>query len=263
MKKYFEIFRVSILSYFVYRFSFIIWRLRNAFGLIFLYFLWTSIYLQRISILSYTKPELISYILLINMVSSVNLSTRTSDIASDILSGDFMNYLLRPTSFLKYVMTGELVDKIINGLSSLIEIIILILAFKPTLFIQPHLINYVMFLITLIIGAILSFFISILFSFLAFWTTEIWSPRFIYQILVSMLAGSFFPLDILSKKIYEILLLTPFPYLIFLPTRIYIKGFSSDLIQPIVISIIWCFILYKIVQIVWRRGLITYGAHGR
>ncbi len=263
MKKYLQIMYVSIVHVFTYRLSFLLWRLRNVFNLIFIYFLWTSVFGKKSVIFSYTQEKLITYILIITLLSSLILVTRTADIAADILSGDIMNHLLKPFSFFKLITTKEVADKLLNLFFSIIEILILFFILKPHVFIQTNPYAYFLFFISFMIGGVIAFFISFDLSLIAFWSNEIWAPRWIYSIFTWFLAGSFFPLDILPKAIYTILLFTPFPYLIFLPSKLFLDGFSIQLIFPIAISVGWCFVLFFLTKKLWEKGIKNYSAYGR
>lgn len=263
MRKYLKILRVSVAQYFVYRLSFVLWRVRNVLGLIFTYFLWTSLFSKRLAIFSYTFTQLITYILLINIVSAIILSTRTGDIANEILRGDIANYLLKPFSFFKFSITREITDKLINFIFSIVEIALIVIILKPNFFLQTNPTAYLFLALAIIAATLISFFISLILSFVAFWSTEIWAPRFIYIMLVSFVAGTFFPLDILPKHIYNFLLLTPFPYLVYFPTKIYIHGFSNELIIPLAISFFWAAVVYFLALKIWKSGLKNYSAYGR
>lgn len=263
MRKYLQVMYVSIIQVFTYRLSFILWRVRNIFSLIFIYFLWTSVFTNRLSVFSYTQEKLITYILIISLLSSLILLTRTADVSADILSGDIMNYFLKPFSFFKFLISREIADKLLNLFFTIIEILILFLILRPHLFVQTNPVTYLLFIISLIIGGVISFFISLNISFIAFWSNEIWAPRWIYSIFTWFLAGSFFPLDILPKKVYSFLLLTPFPYLIYLPAKLFLDGISLKLAIPILISCWWCIGLYFVTKKIWERGIKIYSAYGR
>jgi len=201
--------------------------------------------------------------MLINILSSLVLGTRTTDVANDILTGDIANYFLKPMSFFKFLISKEVADKFVNFTFSVLEILLLLFVFKPHIYIQTNPLPYLLFFISIFIGLVLSFCISVSLSFIAFWSTDTWAPRFIFFTLVSMLAGTFFPLDILPKSIYNLLLLTPFPYLLFLPSKIFTHGFSFDILIPLVISIIWTVILINLTKIIWKNGIKNYSAYGR
>ena len=263
MEKYLKVFQITFAQYFVYRLSFILWRVRNFFNLIFLYFLWTSVFHGKTVVFNYTIDKLITYIILINIMTAIVLGTRTTDVAEDIMRGNIANDLLKPLSFFKVAISRESADKIINFLFSLVEVLILLVAFHPQVFLQTNVVAYPLFILTTIIGIAISFFISLSLSFIAFWSNEIWAPRFIYMTLVSLIAGTFFPLDVLPKPIYNLLLLTPFPYLVYFPSKIFISGFSLSFVWPIFISLIWCILLYRIMLIVWDNGIKNYAAYGK
>jgi len=263
MKKYLVIAYLSLLQMFTYRLSFILWRFRNIFNLVFIYYLWTSIFTNKNSLFSYSQEKLMTYILVMTLVSSLVLSTRTAEICADIISGNLINYLLKPISFFKLVLSKEFTDKLLNFTFSVIEIFLLVIILKPHFFIQANSQVYFFAFLSFLIGSFIAFLISLNISLIAFWSSEIWAPRWIYSILIWFLAGSFFPLDILPDLLYKILLLTPFPYLFFIPTKIYLDGFSLNIFPPIVISLVWCYILFIVTKKVWKNGIKNYNAYGR
>ena len=109
----------------------------------------------------------------------------------------------------------------------------------------------------------ISFFINLSLSFIGFWSVEVWAPRFIFYIIVFFFSGSYFPLDILPRPIYLLLMLTPFPYLYYLPTKIYL-GMPTDLfILFAAISLIWLFVSYKLTLKIWHTGIKSFSFYGR
>ena len=97
----------------------------------------------------------------------------------------------------------------------------------------------------------------------AFWTAEVWAPRFIYFILVFVLAGNYFPLDIMPKGLYDFLLWTPFPYFIFLPAKIYLHGVDGNTWNIFLIGIAWIFLTYFIARTLWKKGMKEFSFYGR
>ncbi|QQG44008.1 MAG: ABC-2 family transporter protein [Candidatus Roizmanbacteria bacterium] len=263
MKKYWLFFKANVDFYFVYRLSFILWRVRNILGFLIIYFLWSSIYSGKTVVFNYTQEQMITYVLAISFTNALIIASRTTDIASEIVSGDIINYLLRPVSFFSLVITKELADKIVNGIAAVIEIVLLVLIFQPHIFIQQNLSVYPFVFAALLIGAAITFFLSLSLSFIAFWTSEVWAPRFIYFVLISMFAGTFFPLDILPPLLYNFLLATPFPYLIYLPTKIYLTGISGDNIKLLGIGIIWAVVFYFVAKKIWQKGLMEFSFYGK
>ncbi len=228
-----------------------------------IYFLWTAIYLKNREILGYSKTMMLTYVLLMSMLSDFVFSSRIHELGGQILQGDIINILLKPVSFLKYLISKEAADKAVNISFAIIEIILLVLIFRPNLSAPPGTIEILFLLIHLVIGLILSFFISFSVSMIAFWSAEIWAPRFVYFILVFTLAGNYFPLDILPKTIYNFLLFTPFPYFIFIPVQIYLKGLTDYNFWQLGISLIWVFLAYTFARFLWNKGIKEYSFYGR
>lgn len=261
--KYTTIFKTQLLIYFTYRLSFVLWRVRNVLSFIIIFFLWNSIYAQKAIVFSYSAEKMLTYILLVNLLNAIVLSTRTTDIASEIVSGDIINYLTKPISFLSTITTRELADKTINTAFAILEVTLLIYFLQPHILIQTEIAVYAVALLALVIGAINAFFISFSLSLVAFWTSETWAPRFIYFILISLLAGTAFPLDILPPTLYTALLLTPFPYLVYLPSVIYLNGLTQQTIFLFMIGTIWAVGIYLFTKFLWNKGMREFSFYGR
>lgn len=266
MQKYLTIFRTTIKEYFVYRLNFLLWRLRVVLNLFLPFFLWSTVFDKNISFGNYQKPTLLSYILYVNIITTLVFASRTSEIASDINDGRIINYLLKPVSFFKFILTKDLADKAINAFFSIIETFIIIKLFSVSL-VPPS--NLPIFLIFFINGVFISFFINLMLSLIGFWTTETWAPRFIFIVLVFFLSGNYFPLDILPKPIFYLLSLTPFPYLFYLPTKILISSgaieqWSNGLIyQQLFLSFFWLFAAWRLCLYMWTRGNKSFSFWGR
>src|SRR6185437_13453985 len=103
-----------------------------------------------------------------------------------------------------------------------------------------------------------------LLSFIGFFSSEAWAPRFIFFILLSFLAGSMFPLDILPRPLYILLSLLPFPYLIYGPLKIYLGQQNIfQIFLTLGVGFVWIFILGLFANVMWKKGLSLYGAEGK
>lgn len=206
---------------------------------------------------------MMTYVLGITIAGAIVLATRTTDVANEIVSGNIINYLLKPLPFFSFVVTKEAADKAVNSISAVLEVVLLIFLFHPQIFIQTHLDAYLLVFIAAVIGSGIAFFLSLTLSFIAFWTAETWAPRFVFFIFITLLAGTFFPLDILPQKLYNVLLLTPFPYLIYLPVKIYLTGFSLTNVKLLFIGLLWAVAFYLIAKFIWNKGIKQFSFYGK
>ena len=261
MKAYIQIFTTSLKEYFAYRLNFVLWRLRIVLSTLITLFLWLGVFDARTSFGSYSKEHLLSYLLFSSVISTFISSSRVSNLASEIQSGDIMNLILKPLSVFGYYGATDLADKLINTGFGLVEFTLIIFFLKIPL-VTPHQLGWVFLFI--LSGVCISFSINLLLSFIGFWTPEVWAPRFLFMMLVTFVSGAYFPLDLLPTLAYRILLLTPFPYLYFLPTKILIDGTQNTFfIQQLLCSLGWAVGLFFLAQLVWKRGIREFSFWGK
>ncbi len=247
-----------------YRLNFIMWRLRVILRLLIVYFLWQAVFGARQELFGYSREQMLTYVLFTPLITSLITGSRSMDIGNEINQGDLSNHLLRPISYFRYWWTKDLADKAINLIFSIFELLILFLLLRPQIFLQTDLSVWLLFLLSIIFSTFLYFYLNVILAFVAFWTPDYWGPRFLVFMMQEFLTGGIFPLDILPKNIFSIILLTPFPYLTFFPLAIYL-GKSEGLFQfgGLLISLVWAVILYKVMILIWQKGLKTYTADGR
>ncbi len=255
MKKIITIIKISLKEYFVYRLNFFLWRVRAFINLLIIIFLWGAS-LKTFSIKE--KQIFISYLIYGITISYLILGTRTTDIADDINSGRIINTLLKPISFFRFYFYKDLADKAINLFFAIIEAFLIVKIFNINLIFPKQILFGLIFLIN---GVFISFFINLLISFIGFWSRETWGPRFLFTIIVSFISGGFFPLNILPKTIYQILMLTPFPYLYYLPTRIFLGERFPFYI--FFLSFFWLLGIFLLTKKVWITGNKSFSFWGK
>lgn len=256
-----QIFKTTIKEYAAYRFNFMLWRLRMFLNLLFNFFLWSAVFDNRPFFGSYPKDTLISYILYANLIATFVMGSRTAEIGAYINDGTIINMILKPVSFFKYYFARDIADKAMNIAFAIFELSIIVVLFHAHLIFpqQPFL-----FMVFFINGVLISFFINLMLSFLGFWTPEIWAPRFLFTMLVFFVSGSYFPLNLLPAPIYHALLVTPFPYLFYLPAQTLTGHIDSNLlIIQLGASFTWVFLLYVLSKKMWTVGNKSFSFFGR
>lgn len=264
MKKYLLVAINTWSEVFTYRLNFFIWRFRSLVSLLPIYFIWLTIFSTRSSIFGYNESQMLTYVLGTAFINSIVISSRTYLIGDEINTGNLSNYLLKPINYFLYYLSKDLGDKAMNIIFSAIEIGLIIFIFKPPLFFQenPQLLLFAF--VSVVVALMIYFFFNILLGLVGFWSPEVWGPRFVFTIVVSFFAGSFFPLDILPKEAFNILSLTPFPYMIYFPVKIYLGTLPViEIYKGLLVSFSWVILSYLIVKFVWIKGLKAYTAQGR
>lgn len=264
MSKYFQLARITFQEYFTYRLNFSIWRFRNFAFILTLVFFWLAVYGVKNNLFGYQKSQMLTYVIGIAFLRSVILSTRSVDLPGQIRTGQLTKLLLLPIGTFKFWMTRDLVDKIINISFSLIEIGIIVFLFGFPMYFPHTVVTYLYFLIAVALGFFLYFFLGFALSLTAFWTEDVWSTQWLVRLIfLEFLAGTLFPIDILPKNVANIIYLTPFPYLVFLPMKIWLEQLSFvSVLQTFGICIFWLFVFFFLARFLWEKGSKNYGAFG-
>ena len=261
MRALIQIFKTTAKEYSAYRFNFMLWRLRMFLNLIFNFFLWSAVFYKDTHFGPYQKDVMISYILYVSLISTFVMGSRTAEIGVYINDGTIINILLKPISFFKYYLARDIADKSMNIAFALGELCIVVFLFNTKL-VFPQ--NILLFLLFFINGVMISFFINLMLSFVGFWTPEVWAPRFLFTMLVFFVSGSYFPLNLLPSTIYHLLLLTPFPYLFYMPAQSLIGHLDQTLIPlQIGVSYVWVVLTYYLSKRMWSVGNKNFSFWGR
>lgn len=264
MKKYLQVAKNTWAEMLTYRLNFFVWRIRSVIFILTFYFLWAVIIPNNGALFGYTQSQMLTYILGTSLLSAIVVSSRSHSIGEDINTGTLSNYLIKPMSYFGYYFSKDIGDKAMNSMFSVVELLVLFFLLKPPLFLQTNISTVFFFLLTAILGLVLFFFFNVLLGLVGFWSNDVWAPRFIFFMTLNFFAGIYFPLDILPKTIYTVYQLLPFPYLLYFPLKTYLGSLSmTEIFAGISITLVWIVLMYGIVTIIWRRGLLLYTAEGR
>jgi ABC-2 type transport system permease protein len=263
MAKYAALFRLQWQNNFVYRLNFVMWRLRNLIRFLLVYFFWQAAMRRQTAILGYQRGEIFTYLLGVLILQSLILSSRTVDVAGEILDSGLSTKLLKPFSYVKFWFTADLADKGLNILFAVFELAVLVWWLKPPLLPPPDPKILLVFAAATAAAFLLYFFINFTLGLIAFWTLEVWAPRFLFMVVLNFLAGGLFPIDILPRPMFTLIKLTPFPYLLYFPMEVYLNRVAlTTLLGGLLVSAAWTLIMALLMRQVWRRGLRRYEAFG-
>lgn len=263
MNKYLAVFKISWEQGLVYRLNFALWRVRSVLQLLLVYFVWWAVLQSTSSIFNYSQSQIVSYIVVAAVIRAIILSTRVTDVAGQINEGSFINFLVKPLGVIRYHFARDMADKLLNITFVIFEIALLLLILKPPLLLQQNLQILILFLLATVLGLILYFAFVLIIGLLAFWVENVWAPLFLVMIFLEGFGGGLFPIDILPQELGNILMLTPFPYFIYFPAKIYLGTLPvSEVLLGFTMLILWTATIFLLLQWVLQRGLRHYSAFG-
>ncbi|MCL5090786.1 MAG: ABC-2 family transporter protein [Patescibacteria group bacterium] len=264
MKKYLEVVRLSLQESLTYRFSFFLWRFRNLISFATIIIFWQAVYVTRQSLFGYQKSQMIAYLFGTAILRNLVLASKTTELAGQIKSGDLTKLLVRPMNIFSYMASRDMSDKLLNFVLSIFEVSLILFLFSFQLYFPQNPLTYLYFILILVLVVPLYFFISLIISLTGFWTEDIWATRWLFGvILLEFMAGIYFPIDILPHFLSSIFYLTPFPYLIYFPIKIWNEQLAGmDLIKTFIVCSGWLIIFHFLANKLWKKGVKNYGAYG-
>lgn len=263
MIKYIRIAINTLQEYFVYRVNFFFWRLQVFLFFVMFFSLWSAVSEGKSSLGVYSIPQIYSYFVIGYIIKAFVFATRTQDIGADIQNGNFSTLLIKPISTLKYYFSRDIIDKLFNLFFMFFEFVLILFLFKPTLSI-PTPQNFFFFILFLLLSIITFFFYSLVVSFIAFWSEDAWSSRFLFGVIfVTIFSGQYIPLDFLPPVIGKILDYTPYPYMFYYPLKIWLGQIDISMIYLRLFNgSLICLFFYFLSQFMWLKGKQKYQSYG-
>jgi len=265
LPKYIAVFKLGLQNTFVYRWNYL---LRAVFGLIPLagtVFLWRAVFNEKGGgMQGYDYGSMIYYYLLMILVS--NLVTPTEDewqIAADIREGQINSFLTKPLSYLTYRFCIFLSGRLVYTTVTILPIALIFFYFRDYIRLPSEWSTYCFAFVSLIMSALIQFFISYSISMMAFWILEISTIVFIVYSFEYFLGGQMFPIDLMPAGLQAIMRWLPFYYELFCPIAIFLERLQGRaMIEALLIQTGWLIALWAFARFMWKRGLRHYQAVG-
>jgi ABC-2 type transport system permease protein len=267
MKKYWHVINIGVQNNLTYRFNFLARTLFGFIPLIAMLFLWRTIYAGKgpTSVIgTYTLAEMISYYLLATLVDALTAVNEDDwQIAADIKDGNISQFLLKPIDYLVYRLCLFFSGRLTYLGVAAVPLAVFFLCLHHYFVLPPDWATFGLFLFSVLLTALLQFFMSYAMAMLAFWILEVSTFIFILFAFEYMASGHLFPLDILPRGLQQILDYTPFPYQLYFPVSIYMgKATGERLLIGLLSQAAWVVFTYCLARFAWRRGIKHYSAVG-
>ena len=260
MKKYFKIFKISLISYLEYRVNFVLSFLFSLVPFSVSVLLWVAV--ARHSEFIKVK-EVVSYYFVILIVKNITTTNSIIRFSDDIRLGELNKYLLKPYNYCFYNLMADLPERIVFIVMNFIPLILIYTFLQNYINLDLSLIKVFFFIIFLILGYLINFFIDFLIGLYSFYFSKVSSLHTSIKVLRNLSAGNIFPLLMLPAKIFLSLQFLPFMYTSYVPTMLLLERTSFDLIlKNLFISITWLAILCLFSAVLWKRGMKRYSAYG-
>ena len=267
MKKYLHVIGIGLQNNLQYRVNYFSRTLFSFVPLFAMVSLWRTIYSGNGGAEGhngFTEAQMICYYLLVAVVDALTAVTEDDwQIATDIREGNISQFLLKPVDYLWYRLCLFFSGRLAFMSVACIPLAIFLFSFRGYLFAPVSQTALLVFPVSVLLTALLQFFMSYAMAMLAFWLLEISTFIFILFAFEYIASGHLFPLDVLPPLLREILFLTPFPYQLYFPIGIYMGKIAGDALwRGLAMQFLWVALAYLFARFMWSRGVKKYSAFG-
>lgn len=182
------------------------------------------------------------------------------EVEQDVLNGRMSPYLLQPLNPVWRYVAGHVGERLarVPFIAGLVAVFFLI---YPKALFLPSLSGALLAVLAMLAAFMLRFIMQYAFAMLAFWTERANAIEDLFFMLYLFLSGFLAPLDVFPPAVRELALLTPFPYLVYLPAQLLVGG-QTDLGRGALTMTVWAIVFLIIQRAMWHFGLRRYSAMG-
>jgi ABC-2 type transport system permease protein len=265
-RKYFKIFRASLVERMTYRGDFLFGTILRFLPMITTILLWRAIYdgAGQSSLAGFSYRDMIAYLLLTNisrMFSS--MPGLAGGIARDIREGTLKRYMLQPVDMIGYLLCYRIAHKVAYIVTSFIPYALLFYVCRSYFDGFPDALTMAAFFLSLVLGFLVGFFFEASVGTVGFWFLEVTSLLYIVMTLNFFISGHMLPLDLLPAPWSTILKALPFQYMAYFPAVVFlgkVKGMA--LVYYLLAELFWVLFFLVMARVLYRFGLRRYSAYG-
>lgn len=224
------------------------------------YNVWAAIYgLDGVTRLQgYTFPQMLAYQVWVMIVAFLGLGYNGTNLAEDIRLGRISAYLIYPFGFWPFHASSFIAAQLIQLLVAAVTLAGALAAG----WVHPAPLNLLIGVAYCCGVAGFWFQLNFLIGILAFWLEETWVLRVMMVTLSQFFSGALIPLELFPDWLRQLLNYSPFPYLTWVPVKLFSGSYTGPLSQAFALIGIWTLVAFAAARWVWSRGIRAYTGAG-
>lgn len=200
------------------------------------------------------------YFLAVFLVRSITPTWVIFDFEREVVEGTLSPKLLQPIDPVWHHVAEHIAERCAR-LPFVFGLILFYFVLYPQAFWFPNLGNFLLFLIVVLMAFALRFLIQYTLALFAFWTERASAIEQLWLLPYMFLSGITAPLEVFPELVGQIVLWTPFPYLINFPVSLLV-GLPVDIGRGLLAMFAWGVIFFGLNRWLWRKGLKQYSGMG-
>ena len=256
-----ELVAVQYASMSEYRAELLLWAMANSLPFI-LMGVWQSA-TQR-GHFSVQPVDVVRYFLAVFVVRQISAVWVIWEVENDMQTGRFAHFLVTPVDPIWRYIALHVGERLARLPFSIGLVALFFVLYRPAFFV-PDAKHAALAAAFSLVAFALRFMLQYTMSLLSFWTERASSLEMVMVFVYMFLSGAVAPLDFFPPAVKDVVMLTPFPYLIWVPARLIVGGAAVEAVDVPRAALVcgaWFVALVALNRFVWWRGLKRFSAQG-
>ncbi len=249
MKKYTVLILAGVKTSFKYRFKIITSILFNSIYLCLLYFVWRSIYNDKITISGLTFLQTYTYMCISTVLTHLFNSRTDWKMSMRVVNGSIISYYTKPLPVQRQFFFEAIGNVCVIFLLVVMPVVLVVLRIR-------HLgiyMNFVFFLLSLLLAFAINFCMEYIVGTIAFFTESLWGIIILKNTLISFFSGGLIPLRLFPETMQSLLQWLPFRCIIDVPISILFEpNIGIDVIFALLVQLTWAIVLVLVSQLFFK-----------
>lgn len=263
MRKFLRIYlpftKTGIQMQMAYRFNFMFFLLGEMLSCFVMYFVWLAVFESSGSgtFMGFSMTDMTVYLFVSFMTSFLTYSDSSESIGEEIRDGSVVMRMIKPVRFDITFLFTEFGSRAIE-IFVLVPVVLCVELYRFFVAGQVmfSVVNFLLYLLSLTLAYLLSFYLNLCYGFLAFFLKNLWGINLLKNEILGFLSGSKIPLQFMPGALQAILTFLPFASLSYTPVMIYMGMYDPPAIAwNIALQIFWLIAFYALSRLIWRLAI--------
>lgn len=242
-----------------YRTSFICFTIGESLYCFVMYFIWKAVFMSSgdSNFMGFTMADMTVYVFLSNLVGFLTSTDSTDNLAEEIHDGSIIMRMIKPVNIDYSLLAMELGNKIMTVTCIFLPVMIGVEIYRYCVlgFVAFSIVDFGLFVVSVILSYLLSFYLNLIFGYLAFFLLNIWGFTILKSSIIKFFSGALIPLAFFPGVVRTVFEQLPFASLIYTPTMIYMGKYSSlEVLFVLGKQVGWLVVFVLISKMIWSRA---------
>ncbi|MGC8687768.1 MAG: ABC transporter permease [Candidatus Micrarchaeia archaeon] len=254
MSRYYSVFKINFKNMLAYRWGFLLDVTLSMVTELVYIFVWIAVYaFSNISALhGITLTSMIVYFFVVGSISFMDWPAMAEVVEEDLRGGGIAKYLIRPVRYIYAAFVSVIPETLIYILFGSVPVLILVYILAS---LHTGAVTIIAFAFEVVLAFLVINLIGIILGSLSIYITDIFGITQGIYALFMLIGGGAIPISLFPSSIYKIIMLTPFPYLYFVPAATFTGMLlPSELPRILAVGIAWVAILALLSGLSWKKA---------